>query len=185
MTVVLGVDLAFTCTGVGVRRDDGVLTFSVRTPADVARVFREMRIVDMVMPWVDLTQPMLCMVEAVYQGRFGRTSLDLSGLHDVLVYEFVRRGIRVGVVSPKTLKSFATGGGAASKKEMLAAAQASLGVKCANHNEADGLWLATMGVVAMGGTINGWPTEADENRAHALDQVTWIGGPPGLLLRGT
>ena len=194
MVTVIGVDPSLQCTGVCVWVDGRVKTFSVKTSTDDHRVVRETRIAEAVLPYVDPRVPMLAIVEGVYQGGFGRTSLDLAGLHDVLVYEFHRRGVRIGVPAAKSVKLFATQNGNANKKDMVAFARTHLAVFVANHNEADALWMAAMGVVAMGGQVhNSWPPISDEPeyvaeqrvRAHALSKVTWIGGEPGLLLRGT
>lgn len=193
MVLVLGVDPSLTCTGLCVWHDGRVQTGSIRTRPEDLRVHRQTRIADEVMRHVNPLVPVLAIIEAVYQGGFGRTSLDLAGLHDVLVYEFVRRGVRVGVASPKAVKLFATNNGNARKAAMVAEARALLGVTTKNDNEADALWMATMGVVAMGGQVNGWPQRADhppavaaqKRREDTLAKVTWIGGEPGLLLRGT
>lgn len=199
MVMVIGVDPSFTCTGVCVWVDRRVQTFSVRTNSDDPRVVRQTHIAARVMEQVDvmhLSYPsveVMGMVEAVYQGGFGRTSLDLAGLHDVLVYEFHRRGIRVGTPSPRALKKFATQDGNANKRRMVNEARIALGITVGNDNEADALWLAAMGVVAMGGqVINSWPHAPDhplavkdqQSRADTLAKVTWIGGEPGPLLKG-
>lgn len=187
---IIGLDPSFTCTGVAVWTDNGVKTFSVKTKAGQARAHREMAIVDAVMPWVVCRPIAAAMVEGVFASRFGgRTSLDLAGLHDVLVYEFARRGIPVGEPQATSNKRFATLNGDASKKDMVAAAKALLGITVANHNEADALWLAVMGLVAMGGQLNNWPPRSDHPlsvanqkvREDCLRQIGWVGRHPGLL----
>lgn len=195
MATVIGIDPSFTCTGVCVWVNGLVKTFSVTTETGLARAYRETTIVDSVMRWA-LPGTAAAIVEGVYANKFGgRTSLDLAGLHDVLVYEFTRRKIPVGIPANNSNKKFATGSGKATKGDMVAYARAPLGVTVANHNEADALWLAMMGVVSMGGQLNGWPPRSEDlrsdhpimvanqlNRADALAKIDWVGGWPGLLL---
>jgi Holliday junction resolvasome RuvABC endonuclease subunit len=162
-----------------------VRTFSVATESGLARAYRQIRIVDAVMPWVLPGSTTIAIVEDVfYSPRNARTSLELQGLHDVLVYEFVRRGVCVGVPTARACKAFATQHGNASKKQMTEAARSLLGVKTANHNEDDGLWLAMMGVAEIGGTLNGWPPDpAPVTVAGSLEKVKWVGGRPDKLER--
>jgi Holliday junction resolvasome RuvABC endonuclease subunit len=183
MRTVIGVDPSLSCTGVAVWRNGSVRTFSVKTsPDDGPRVVREMIICAAIMPWVRGATS--SMVEAVYQQKLrGRTSLDLAGLHDVLVYGLHARGVPVGVAAPTSVKQFATCNGRASKVQMVDDAEALLGIKVGDHNQADALWLATMEVVARGGQVNGWPPRSDhpiavENqrmRAAVLAKVQRVG----------
>lgn len=143
------------------------------------------------MQWANPDDNLLLMLEAVYQGKFGRTSLDLAGLHDIIVYEAIRRNATVGVVSPKSGKAFATRSGGASKQDMVEHAEVMLGVDVANHNEADALWFAMMGVVALGGHHNQWPPQSEhpiavanqKARAEILDKLTWIPSRPTESLK--
>lgn len=185
MTAVIGVDGSYQCTGVCVWSGGKVRTFSVTTESGVARAFRQVIIADAVMRWVLPQSMTVAVVEDVfYSPRNARTSLELQGLHDVLVYEFVRRGVRVGVPTARACKSFATQNGNASKTQMTAAARSLLGIKTANHNEDDALWLAMMGVVEIGGTLNGWPPDpAPKTVASSSEKVRWVGGRPDKLER--
>jgi Holliday junction resolvasome RuvABC endonuclease subunit len=71
---------------------------------------------------------------------------DRLGLRGVLLYGFDARGVPVAMVNPTTLKVYATGGGRSDKAEMTTAARAQFGVRIANDNEADALWLLRMGL---------------------------------------
>lgn len=190
MRTVIGVDPSLSCTGVALWREGEVSTFSVKTkPVYGPRVVRERVIVERVLSWVPILRQnrehtTLIMIEAVFLQRLrGRTSLDLAGLHDVLVYAFNGLHIPVGVVAPTSLKQFATRDGRASKETMVADAKALMGVETENDNEADALWLAAMGVVAGGGRVNHWPPRSDHPialnnqrlRAEVLSHVDWIG----------
>jgi len=170
MTTVIGIDPSYSCTGVAVWVDGDVRTFSVRTSPTLPRVQRQHAIASDVVACLDPTEPTVCVIEGVYQSGFGRVSLDLAGLHDVLVYEFVRYGARVGVVAAKSAKLFATGDGAADKKAMLLAAKLLLGRQVSNHNEADALWFMTMGVYWMG---HAQPLNMDV-RNDAVSKIKWI-----------
>lgn len=116
-------------------------------------------------------------VEGVYASKFNlKTSLQLAGLHDILLYQFTRRGYTVGVPAAKSAKKFATGNGNASKAGMFSAAREHLGITVGNHDEADALWLCAMGVYTIGGHINHWAAPA------VPTAIDWIPGRPGQLL---
>lgn len=185
MATVVGVDPSFACTGVALWVNGRVRTFSIKTSAALSRAHREIAIVDALAEQMRPTT-VATLVEDVYQspgGMRGRTSLDLAGLHDCIVTSLVRKNIPVGIPTAKGCKSFATQNGNASKAEMVQAALQLLGVSVANHNEADALWLAMMGVVSLGGTLNHWPATTDRNRTAVLAKIRWISGHPGTLLQ--
>lgn len=154
-------------------------TFNVRTTPDTGpRVARERVIAKEVMRWISYAPgETLALVEAVHMSRnkTGRTSLDLAGLHDVLVYSFYTRGITVGVARPQCGKILATGKGNASKADMVVACANEFGLTVANDDEADAAWLMAAGVVSGGGTINGWPSTWDKTRAAQLTKIDWVG----------
>jgi Holliday junction resolvasome RuvABC endonuclease subunit len=191
VTTVVGIDPSFTCTGICVWVNGTVRTTSVRTKPTGPRVYREKRIVDSVSQYLNPDDTLVVLIEAVYNSTYGRVSLDLAGLHDVLVYEAISKRATVGVVPAKSAKAFATQKGDASKQDMVDYARMLLGVEVANHNEADALWFATMGVVAMGGHHNHWPPQSDhpvavanqKNRLENLSKVTWIPSAPTEMLR--
>lgn len=199
MNTVIGVDPSMTRTGVAVWHNGKVSTYSINTSTgDGPRVARERIILGRIMPWVGLREPhgegwpewspdatsVTAVVEAVHMvpQKRGRTSLDLAGLHDVIVYGFHARRVPVAVVVPQHLKQFATANGAANKAAMVEAARALLGISVTNHDEADALWAMALGVVCGGGRINEWPPvpkqgwgQADADRLAGLcSKVQWI-----------
>lgn len=176
MRTVIGIDPSLSRTGVAVWQEGRVTTFSVATkPADGPRVVRERIICGAVMPWA-APRTTLVIIEAVHMAKFtGRSALDLAGLHDVLVYGFHARGITVGVAAPQCPKIMATGRGNASKPQMVEAAEREFAITVANADEADGAWLMSIGVVAGGGKVNGWPRVWDPVRADSIAKIDWIG----------
>lgn len=183
MRTVIGVDPSFTCTGVAVWQEGRVATFHIRTePKHGPRVVRERMIAKEVYRWISYEPGQtLAVVEAVHLSRqkVGRTSLDLAGLHDVLVYGFHARGIPVGVARPQCGKILATGKGNASKADMVHACADEFGLTVTNDDEADAAWLMAAGVVSGGGTVNGWPPTWDKARAAQLRKIQWVGLLPG------
>jgi Holliday junction resolvasome RuvABC endonuclease subunit len=173
VTTVLGIDPSYDFTGIAVHASGGVRTLSVRTHPNAPRWQRQRTIADAVIPWLDPDEPTTCIVEGVYIGGFGRTSLDLAGMHDVIIYELmrVRPDTRIGIVAARSAKLFATGSGKATKADMVTAAKILLGITVKNHNEADALWLATMGLYSLGRA----ETLASPERGETVNKIQWIG----------
>lgn len=149
---VVGLDLSLTATGVAWL--DGSTEVIGSKKKGMARL-QELR--DRIVDGYLLDGPdsdpdgTLVVVEGYAMGM-GRNAQnhaagELGGVIRLALYE---AGYLVVDVPPATLKKFATGKGNANKSEMLAAAIRRLGYEGANDNEADALWLRTMGRVALG-----------------------------------
>jgi hypothetical protein len=54
---------------------------------------------------------------------------------------------------------------------MVTAAKILLGITVKNHNEADALWLATMGLYSLGRA----ETLASPERGETVNKIQWIG----------
>lgn len=102
-------------------------------------------------PGVSRSGEALMMIEQppAYAGAAGATALLNGGLFAVLTYEWWGAGIPFVVIQPTQLKQFATGSGAASKDDVLLAAERTYAdvitpVSIHNNNEADALTMCAM-----------------------------------------
>ncbi|MEV7264674.1 crossover junction endodeoxyribonuclease RuvC [Micromonospora aurantiaca] len=173
VTTVLGIDASLTATGLAAWRDGRISTTTIRTGPEMGdnRVRRHY-IAAHITPMV--TRNTLAIKEAavLYKGpkRQGGNALELAALAGVIEEALYVRGVRIVVVQPTQVKQFATGSGTADKDDMVAAAREQLGVQVANDNEADGLWLAAMGLHRYGQPLD--PHRIAALRARVLAKVT-------------
>jgi len=103
-------------------------------------------------------RPTIAFLEDYSMGSHGK-NFDIGeggGIIRLTLYDF---GIPYTVVSPSTLKMFATGfgGKASDKKAMVAAAQRDFGFTGTNNDEADALLLYWLGETIQGRPCPGWP----------------------------
>lgn len=96
------------------------------------------------------------------------SALDRSALWWGVYSALLAKRIPIAIVNPGTLKKFATGKGTAKKPDMLASARE--WCRCANHDEADAVWLAGMGAVKLGAYP---PFEVTPWRLAGLEAVAW------------
>ncbi len=144
--MVAAVDLSLTCTGLA-KLSLGVSpvlhTRSVTTESSQPLYQRVRQIRDVAAEWT----PPGCVLafEAPSFGSFGGKAWDRSELAGVVKERLELDAVQVFMVSPKTIKKYATGSGDADKKAMLAAARQLLpGFAGRNDNEADAAWLAAL-----------------------------------------
>ncbi len=80
-------------------------------------------------------------------GRFkGNTGLVIAEVHGTVKVELMDQGVPYAVVTPSTLKKFATGNGNADKDMMIAAARRRAGLVFKDHNQCDAWWLREAGL---------------------------------------
>jgi len=86
-----------------------------------------------------------CDMIASENAGFGSHNPATQAMHNerlgVIRLVAARRHIKLQTFQPTTIKSFATGNGAADKQQMIAAAVRLLGVRNATDDEADALWI--------------------------------------------
>jgi Holliday junction resolvasome RuvABC endonuclease subunit len=152
MKLVAGLDLSLSSTGIlGAQGHLRVIRQGSRRGHDrLDYIIREI-----------LPDVLGCVLVAVEGPSYGSASLggheELSWLRGTVQRELWLRGIPFVVVSPASLKMFATGNGRASKDEVHAAAEAWHGapiegpVKNSKYDMADALWLARLAVFAVVG----------------------------------
>lgn len=206
VTTVIGIDPALTATGIAAWRDGRLATHTVYTDPKRAVEERMRFIVANVVAAV--TRRTFIVMEAPYVTANGDTSMKLAGLHYVLRYALVGRGVPFGVLRPGQLKQFATGNGGASKEEMVSMARAAygpgagLGMGSWNpaetsterlSHEADALWCLAAGL-HHGYTHNALPREIGPRHLNmepgiSIDQLHTLQGIaadwPALEWEGT
>lgn len=98
------------------------------------------------------------------------TMRQLAGLHWLLRHSLWSGDRTVALVTPSSLKAFATGRGGADKDDMLALARQSFpGVEIGDHNAADALWLAETGAAHLGCPV----LDTSAERVTHIQGVTW------------
>ena len=136
---VLGLDLSLTCTGIAGITDDSPwadhITTGLRGHDRLAAIRTGLR---------EHTADLWVIEGLAYDAH--DTERAGAGLHWIIRHALWRRGQRYVLIPPATLKKYATGNGAASKEDMLLAAERAFpGAHVAGNDEADALWLAHAG----------------------------------------
>jgi Holliday junction resolvasome RuvABC endonuclease subunit len=182
MTVVIGLDLSLTGTGVA-RWENGHVTMQTIGTRSGESLYRRIALITGRL-WTNLPSPdtsnpvMVIAEERLTAGTMGRgamsNSLDIAELRGVIKYGLYRRGIPVAEMHPSRLKKYATGRGDAKKDDMVKAAWADLYEKCGwpgplDHNQADAAWL-------LAGALDNFgrpPVHVTPARAAVLRHTTW------------
>lgn len=161
---VLGLDLSLTATGVAYPTGmTGTLTTS-RRGVDRLAWFRTQ-----ITEIITKLQPDLVVLEDyAFHGRHAH-SHELGEMGGVVRLALHDRDTRWVAVVPSSLKKYATGKGNAGKEEVLAAAIRRLSYQGHSHDEADALWLRTMGHDALGDPLVTVPA----SHRDALAKITW------------
>lgn len=178
MSLVLGLDLSLTSTGVAsVDADDGVnqFTWTIR-PRDTG-VARLRMIRDRVLADVEVIAPDLVVIEGYAFGRVNRAH-KLGELGGVVRVALTEHGVRWVDLPPATLKKFAAGKGNADKGAVLAAAIRRLGYSGSSNDEADALFLAHAGHVLLGRPLVDLPqAHLAALAAHTINPIDPVENP--------
>jgi Holliday junction resolvasome RuvABC endonuclease subunit len=145
---IVGLDLSLTATGVADTSGTSVLSTKLRGCERLAWLREE--IVCLFPPLNDGTQDGLAVMEG-YSYASANQAHQAGELGGVIRLALHEGGVPCIVVSPKTLKKYATGHGNAGKEEVLAAAIRRLNYEGHNNNEADALWLRQIGLAKWSG----------------------------------
>ena len=87
---------------------------------EVAKTHNIYDIVDYIEKIVQVEKPDMLCLEGISYGSVGSAALvDLAGLNYCIRMMAIRRGLKISIASPTSLKSFATGNGGALKEEMV------------------------------------------------------------------
>ena len=113
--------------------------------------------------------PDLVVIEGFSYGSKGSSTVDIGGMGWIVRVALYEAGIPYEVVSPSTIKIFATGKGTAAKDDVLLAAVRRLDYQGNSKDEADALWLYALAMHALGSPIVSLP----QTHLRALDKVKW------------
>jgi Holliday junction resolvasome RuvABC endonuclease subunit len=160
VTAVIGLDLSLTSTGIC----NALGTcFTVKGKADAG----DARLVAIGEAIEFFPSAQLAVIEDLYPGaRGGVTTAMVQG---VARYVLRNMGIPYALVSPTSLKLYATGSGAADKTAMALAAYKRTEVEFANDDECDAWWLRAMGLDAIREPL----FELPASHRKALTKVAW------------
>lgn len=153
--LIVGVDPSLTATGLAYISDHGdVSSCTIKSkPAKGAcgRLARYRGLVERISAWVSSVIPKAVFIEGYSYGSKGSSVYQLAEFGGIL-RERLERNWPIYEIPPGTLKKFVTGSGNAKKEDMMKAMRQ---LNPNNHNEADALGLAALGVKVF------YPTGSD------------------------
>ncbi len=161
---IMGLDLSLNGTGVCLP-DSRVLTIKLKAEHGDNRLCIIRDTVRRFLPQVDL-----CVIEGM--GRFkGNTGLVIAQVHGTIKTELMDAGVPYAIVTPSTLKKWATGNGSADKELMAAAALDQAGLRFRDDNQADAWWLREAGLDHYGMPMN--IPQPTQERSTLLTVADW------------
>lgn len=158
---VIGLDLSITATGVALH--DGTTTTILARTGDL----RLVDIQDAIVRTVDGQDIDLVVIEDLptHAKAAGITGM----VHGAVRTSLLRLGVPYALVTPASLKKYATGRGNAGKPEMAVAAYKRAQAEFEDDNQCDAWWLRAAGLDHLGHPIASLPAA----QRAALDAVTW------------
>ncbi|WP_328339489.1 hypothetical protein [Micromonospora sp. NBC_00421] len=164
---VVGLDLSMTATGIA-WCDNTTYTVTSKTTGDR----RLVAIVDEVVRAVDGRNIDLVVIEDLptHAKAAGITGM----VHGAVRGYLLRLGVPYALITPASLKKYATGRGNAGKPEMAVALYKRLGRELGDDNQVDALWLRAAGLDHLGHPLVAMPAA----QRAALDAVTWPATQP-------
>lgn len=164
---VLGIDLSLTCTGLAGNGWTDIIKPGDRRGAD-RMIWIRQQIID---GW--LTGVTLAAIEGPSYGNQGRSRQsghhERAGLWWLVRVALAHRGIPVAVVTPGTLKRYATGKGNADKADVIREVTRRFGWFQGGEDEADAVVLAAMAADHLGMPMVAMP----QTHRAALTAVEW------------
>lgn len=164
MTVIAGIDLSTTSTGLALVTVSGTMECSIETKivgpfsgkrADSLedRYRRIDAIKTGVLDWVGT--PRLVVIETLFERSRGGSLLDRAGLWWSVTGALIARGVPIVAVAPTQAKKFATGTGGADKGRMVLSASRlwqdwEPSTAKGSEDEADAVALASIGTALVG-----------------------------------
>jgi len=140
---IMGVDLSLACTGLSLPNGT---TAAVKPKSKGDQRLKE--ITDRV--WTNAYGVDLVVIEGLGGRYLGEASRVIPMLHGALRLKLMEDGIPYMLLSPSSLKKFATGSGTADKTAMALAALKRLGREYKTSDECDADWLRIAGRFAYG-----------------------------------
>lgn len=157
---VLGLDLSITATGVAL--PDGKLLTIKATSGGDHRLVRIEQFLRAIPIGVDLAVIEDLPTQAMSAGITGM-------VHGVVRATLINLGIPYVLITPATLKAFATGKGNADKTAMALAAFKRAGLEFGDDNQCDAFWLRAAGLDRLGFPLFDLPAAQRER----LAKVSW------------
>lgn len=156
MTTVIGLDLSLTGTGI-CYPDGSTLTVKTRQEDGDARLLPIAEAVCLAIgSGVDLA-----VIEDLPTHAH---SAGITGMvHGVVRSELIQAGVPYALVTPATLKAYATGNGTADKTAMAIAALKRAGVEFSDDNRCDSWWLRAAGMDWLGEPLFELPVSQREH----------------------
>lgn len=160
---VVGLDLSITATGCA--SDGGTQTWKLAAKLGDSRLSSIASAVDSLC--CDEPQPTLVVIEDLPTHAHGA---GITGMvHGAVRVVLLRRGIPYVLVTPASLKKYATGKGNAGKPEMAVALFKRTGLELGDDNQVDAAWLRYMGLDALGAPAFDLPAAQRE----AMTKIGW------------
>jgi Holliday junction resolvasome RuvABC endonuclease subunit len=149
---VLGLDLSLTATGVAL--PNGSCHTIKTSPSDGD--LRLVQIAESIRVAITVSGPIdLAVIEDL---PVGARAAGITGMvHGVVRRELAAAGVPYALVSPATLKAYATGAGNVDKTAMAMAAYKRAGVEFADDNQCDAWWLRAAGHERLDEPLVGLP----------------------------
>lgn len=161
---IIGLDLSMSATGVAFP-DGSTAVIKPRGEGD-ARLLSIERQMDYILR--EVVHPDLAVVEqfGAFQGSAART---VPMVHAVVRLCLMHAGIPYVLITPQTLKTFATGRHTADKTAMVVAALKRMGREFTDDNECDAAWLRAAGHYAYGEPV----VELPKAHTDVLHKAAW------------
>lgn len=168
MLEVSGVDLSLTSTGLSGPRGWAPTTVKPGNLSDPERmVFIRKRVAAVAV------RSDLVVIEDFAYGARGRSVFQIGGLGWIIRAELYDHRVPYVLLSPSTIKGFATGRGDADKYTMRREAERRLDVECANDDEADAVWMRAAGLDAYGRLVDQYGVQMPKSHRRFLAKVAW------------
>lgn len=137
---IIGLDLSLTGTGIA-RFDGSTITVKTRDKdGDLRLLHIQDAVQEVLQPGIDLA-----VIEAPL--THGAHSLHIQGMvHGVVRAVLMKNHVPYALISPPTLKAYATGKGTAKKADMILAAYKRAGREFDDDNQCDAAWLRWAGL---------------------------------------
>lgn len=120
---ILGIDQSYSSTGLVLIEGNNVIDFRKVTSDNSKEIYdRNWEIVSQIRDFIKATKPNKVGMEGLAFGMTGNATRDLAGLqHTIYVISRFIDNVGIDIVTPLSVKKFATGSGKAKKEDMIAA----------------------------------------------------------------
>jgi Holliday junction resolvasome RuvABC endonuclease subunit len=124
----LGIDQSYSGTGVVIIEGDMVIGFDKFTSDKTKDIFeRCWDVVSQIRQYIKDNNPDYVSIEGLAFGMTGNATRDLAGLQfSIITTAKYIDGVNIDIITPLSLKKFATGNGKAKKDDMMAAIPADI-----------------------------------------------------------